>query len=258
MSNSCLFCGAKGAGVLTNEHVVPQWLLRHLGLPTDDQLFQGVASTATQTLVQPARVHASVNFVQGHVCQECNNGWMSRLEVAATPILISLIDRQRTTESLAAEERLTVSKWVVKTAYMLSWAAPLKKRVQLDHLMALNGDGGTPLSRVGVFGMQSEFKQAFSYFLTGHWPHFTRPDLEVSHETPAEAYKIGLQFRHLHLLTAFWPDPKSLFTLAKGLGISVITANQADWPAYSADFTVGEGPVDRLALFCKTLGITHP
>ena len=257
MSNLCLFCGAKGAGVLTNEHVIPQWLLRHLGLPADDQLFQGVASTATQTLVKPARVHSSFNFVQGHVCQDCNNGWMSRLEVATQPILIPLIDRQRPIASLSTEEKLTVSKWVAKTAYMVSWAAPLEKRVQQDHLMTLNGDGGKPFSGVAIFGMQSDFKENFSYFLTGHWPQFMPSNQDFSDQTPAEAYKIGLQFRHVYLLAAFWPDQKSLFTLAKGLEISVITANQADWPTYSADFTVGDGPVDRLALFCKTLGITH-
>lgn len=138
---------------------------------------QGVASTATQTLVKPARVHSSFNFVQGHVCQDCNNGGMSRLEVAAQPILIPLIDRQRPIASLTTEEKLTVSKWVAKTAYMVSWAAPLEKRVQQDHLMALNGDGGKPFSGVAIFGMQSDFKENFSCFLTGHWPsvHAVKP-----------------------------------------------------------------------------------
>lgn len=91
-------------------------------LPADDQLFQGVASTATQItatqiLVKPVCVHASVSSVQGRVCQDCNNGWMSRLE-AAQPILIPLIDRRRPIASLTTEEKLTVSKWVAKTAYI--------------------------------------------------------------------------------------------------------------------------------------------
>lgn len=46
MSNSCLFCGAKGASALTNEHVIPRWLFEHLGLPENDQLFQDGATRA--------------------------------------------------------------------------------------------------------------------------------------------------------------------------------------------------------------------
>ena len=139
---------------------------------------------------------------------------------------------------------------------MHSWTAPLKQPVQLDHLTALNSDDGKPFPGVAVFGMQSDFKQPSAYFLTGHWPQFMRPEIETSDETPAEAYKIGLQFGNLYLLTAFWPDTKSLFTLAKGIHIPVIATGQG--PDYPIDFEVGDGPVDRLALFCNSLAVTHP
>src|SRR5260370_24266136 len=104
MANSCLFCGANGEGVLTKEHVIPQWLLKHLDLPADDQLFQGVASSVTETLVESPRIHSTFNFVQGHVCEECNTGWMSRLEGVAKPVLVPLIEKERTIESLSPAE----------------------------------------------------------------------------------------------------------------------------------------------------------
>ncbi len=258
MANPCLFCGANGVGVLTNEHVVPQWLLEHLGLPPDDMLFQGVASSETETLVHAPRVHSSFNFVQGHVCEECNTGWMCGLEGSAKPVLIPLIEKERTIESLSPTEADIVGKWVIKTAYMHSWTSPLKQPVQLDHLRALCGDGGKPSPGVGVFGMQSDFKQPSAYLQRGHWPQFCKPEMKIPDEPPVEAYKIGLQFRHLYLLTAFWPSQKSLFTLARGLHIPVISTSQEEWPDYSTDLTVGEGLLDQLDLFCNSLALTHP
>jgi hypothetical protein len=163
MAHSCLFCDANGAGVLTNEHVVPQWLLRHLDLPADDMLFQGVASSATEALVEAPRIHSSFNFVQGQICEECNTGWMSRLEGVAKPILVPLIENERVIQSLLPEEAEIVGKWAVKTAYMHSWTSPLKRPVQLDHLKALLGDDGRPFLGVGVFGMQSDFDKQTAY-----------------------------------------------------------------------------------------------
>lgn len=118
MSKSCLFCGAKGSAVLTNEHVIPRWLLEHLNLPENDQLFQAVASSTTETFVKQPRIHSSFNFVQGRVCEDCNTGWMNRLEAAAKPILVPLIEKVRTIDSLSPEEADIVGKWATKTAHM--------------------------------------------------------------------------------------------------------------------------------------------
>lgn len=225
VAKSCLFCGASGAGVLSKEHVIPQWLLKHLKLPEDDKLFQGVASSASNTLAQAPRIHSSFNFVQGHVCQKCNNGWMSRLEVAAKPILVPLIDGERTIESLTREEAEIVGKWTCKTAYMHSWAALLKERVQEVHLQALCEDGRA-VQGVSVVGMQRDFKQPSSHLQIGHWPHLCKLEKKISDETPKAAYKIGLQFGQLYLLTAFWPDLESPLTLMKGFML-----NNSDRPS---------------------------
>jgi hypothetical protein len=258
MANSCLFCGASGAGVLSNEHIIPNWLLEHLGLPADDKLFQGVASSATETLVQAPRIHSSFNFVQGHVCEKCNTGWMSQLEGVARPILVPLIEKERSIESLSQDEADIAGKWAVKTAYMHSWTSPLKRPVQLEHLKALLGDDGKPSPGVRVFGMQSDFKQPSAYYQRGHWPRLCKPEMKVSAEPPAEAYKVGIQFRHLYLLTAFWPDPKSVLTLAKGVHVPILLTGQDQLPDYPKDLAVGDGPIDQLAEFCNWLAVSHP
>lgn len=41
--------------------------------------------------IQQERSHALSAFVQWHVSQACNNGWMSALENAVKPILIALV-----------------------------------------------------------------------------------------------------------------------------------------------------------------------
>lgn len=257
MAKACLFCGADGAGALSNEHVIPQWLLKHLKLPEDDKLFQGVASSVNDKLTQAPRIHSSFNFVQGHVCEGCNNGWMSRLEVAAKPILVPLIDRERTIGSLADEEAEIVGKWTCKTAYMHSWAALLKKPVQQDHLQALCGDESRVVQGVSVVGMQADFKQPSSYVQTGQWVHLCRPETKTSDETPEGAYKIGLQFGHLYLVTAFWPDLESPLTLIKGIHAPIIPTGH-QWIEHPGEIQHGDGPVDRLAAFCKALAVSHP
>jgi hypothetical protein len=231
--------------------------LKHLKLPDDDKLFQGVASSATDTLSQAPRIHSSFNFVQGHVCQECNNGWMSRLEAAGKPILVPLIDGERTIESLTDEEAEILGKWSCKTAYMHSWAALLKEPVQQEHIQPLRGDDGKPVQGVIVVGMQGDFKQTSSYVQTGHWPHVCKPEKKISEETPKSAYKIGLQFGRLYLLTAFWPDLESPLTLIKGVHFPIIPTGHK-WAERPGEISYGEGPVDRIAAFCKALAVSHP
>src|SRR2546426_3397610 len=106
--------------------------------------------------------------------------------------------------------------------------------------------------------MQSDFKKQSAYFQPGFWPQFSKPTENRFDETPQEAYKVGLQFRHLYLLTAFWPNQKSVLTLAKDLHIPIFPPGHDGWPDYSIDdLTAGDGPVDQLALFTKWLAVSH-
>ena len=254
---ACLFCGADAPGTLTNEHVNPKWLLKDLDLPPDDQLFQGVASSDTGQLVKAPRIHSSFSFVQGRVCDDCNNGWMSRLETAAAPILIPLIDASRKLESLSASDASVVCKWATKTAYLHTWAGPLRQPVNIAHLRALNGDAGAPANRVGVFGMQSDYTQPSAYIQAGTWTQFAKASPGAGAEIPSDAYKVGLQYRHLYLLVAFWPNRTSHLTRARGLHIRLTPAGRSGDPDYPIEFKVGTGPIDRLAGFANGLAVWH-
>src|SRR2546426_12694728 len=110
MGSECLFCGTGGASILSKEDVVPVWLLKYLELPPDDQLFQGVAESATGELIR-RRIHSSFTFFEGRVCKTaCNNGWMSRLESGTKPILIPLMENKRPVADLSPTEKAIVGK----------------------------------------------------------------------------------------------------------------------------------------------------
>ena len=180
-THNCIFCDQK-PGKWTNEHINPQWLLEHLQLPKSDQLFQGVASTTTGQLTQKPRIHSTHSFVQGSVCDDCNGGWMSRLETAAKPILIDLMDGVRPLSSLTKAEARILSKWAAKTAYLHAWASPMRRPVQLEHLHSLCGDTGHLADSVCVFAKQAAFVQPTSYVQTWFWPQVGNQRFDVNFE----------------------------------------------------------------------------
>jgi hypothetical protein len=115
----CLFCGRTLR--LSNEHIIPQWLMDHLGI-RDTTISPTVTETASARIVNLRR-HPVRAFVAGTVCGTCNNGWMSRLEADVKPILIPLIDDPRRMEALGLHERTTIARWTVKTAAVLNRAS---------------------------------------------------------------------------------------------------------------------------------------
>src|SRR6188768_939333 len=93
----CLFCAApltEGAC----EHIIPQWLIDDLGVK-DEDLFQGIAQSQDGALLKQ-RTHVAQSFVEGRVCKQCSNGWMSDLENQVRPFLTDLMTGQRTLHAL--------------------------------------------------------------------------------------------------------------------------------------------------------------
>jgi hypothetical protein len=260
VAKPCLFCGAEGPGVLSDEHVIPEWLLDHVELPADDLMFHGVAKSATGELTQEPRIHSSFNFVEGRVCEECNTGWMSKLESAAKPILIPLLDNTRTVDNLNAEERGVVWKWAAKTAYLHTWAGPLKNAAQLPHLRALYGPTGAPIPRVHVFGMQADFNKKTAYYQSGTWPHFEPPTELVLNvvQKAAGSYKIGLQFKYLYLLTVFWPEPSAEIVLTAGVHIPIWPMKSDPWTVWSYEGPATDHVIGKLIDFTDSLALQHP
>src|ERR1051326_4644252 len=86
----CICGGRTIEGNRAKEHVVPQWLLEHLGVALET-FYQQVVRSDDGSIVG-SRDHATQSFVQGRVCSICNGGWMSDLESPAKSIMIPLMD----------------------------------------------------------------------------------------------------------------------------------------------------------------------
>lgn len=117
----CWFCD-RTEGTRSKEHIFPQWLLRHHDA-MDERVHPIRVSlplggvVASERGERPLRAHFN-----GEVCAVCNNGWMSALEVAATPIL-TLDPRNG---PISSDDALTLARWFAKTAVNLNVSQPFR------------------------------------------------------------------------------------------------------------------------------------
>lgn len=123
----CLFCGRQGD--LTKEHLLPQWLWRDYGDPEQDvsgieegpfgyqeDRDRGRGYDSMVPRFDRPSIHPAARTVR-LVCAECNNGWMSRLELDFRSILRELIARRHW--RLSPSDIRIARRWFQKTALML-------------------------------------------------------------------------------------------------------------------------------------------
>jgi hypothetical protein len=219
MAGKCVFCRRDLTGFVSEEHIFGRWLLKHLGIPQQDQMFQGVADYATLDTdrVQNPRTHGTWRFVDGRVCQPCNNGWLDRLDQDTRPGLEMLIREAGRVVALSPPQCSFLARWAAKTAFLIANVSPFKQPVPPGHLLAMNNGGPVP-EGVFVFAGQSGTTTNTAYFQSSQWPHFSGNRLDAI-GTFAGAYKIGFQVRDLLLLVAFVPKSGIEFVTAAGVHI---------------------------------------
>lgn len=106
-SPTCLFCGNNDSEP-SSEHVVPKWIARE---------FSGGGWDITDRLTQRVRTNRKyIDLTISAPCERCNNGWLSRLEQFAKPVLSPLIHGAST--NLTPLEQQIVAVWLFKTAIM--------------------------------------------------------------------------------------------------------------------------------------------
>lgn len=107
---------------------------------------------------EPHRVPIALDsFKLRRVCKVCNNGWMSHLENEAKPLILSLMTRARTIDSLDRGQRHLLARWAAKTAIIESHAVGAESPVDSRLLgwMKENEDG--PPGRFAAVAAASEF-----------------------------------------------------------------------------------------------------
>lgn len=104
---TCVFCRRSAS---SREHLLPQWLQGVL--PADEPGVHSleigmVDPSKREWMRRPFREKTRI------VCERCNNGWMSTLEMAAQPILTPAI--QGTRCLLTADQQRIAATWAFKT-----------------------------------------------------------------------------------------------------------------------------------------------
>lgn len=151
---NCLSCGETAAPP-SAEHVFSKWLLEHLqAIRTPITHFR----YSLEGISQPHMNQMLLNsFRLRRICEPCNNGWMSRLEDHAKPIVIGLMSRTLSLDSLDVEQRRILARWAGKTAVVESYAIGAEKPIdpKILHSMRQYEDG--PPGKFGVLGLSIDF-----------------------------------------------------------------------------------------------------
>lgn len=90
------------------------------------------------------------SFRLGAICEACNNGWMSELEVQAKPLLLALSREQCALSDLTEDECEIVAAWAGKTAIIESHSVGAECPVSGDYLKEIRANGGRKPGRYAV------------------------------------------------------------------------------------------------------------
>jgi hypothetical protein len=119
----CIFCGGQN---LTKEDAwPPKWLAKRFPVsePVNVEAERGGIALGRWRTSSP-------NIRVGCVCAACNNGWMSRLENAASRIIQPLFGHQP--QKLDAGSLHILAAWAIKTAMVLECINPDQLRFYSD------------------------------------------------------------------------------------------------------------------------------
>jgi hypothetical protein len=221
---SCLFCGNTP---VTREHVWPKWLQDVLPnyTRTANYIHQ-VGDEEPRTWSAPI-ASMTVNVV----CESCNGGWMSRLETAAKPLLVPMINGRRTT--LDKPQQRTIATWTLKTTMMLEQMDPEPVDIHPKHYPFLYEHGEPPATAwvwIGANDATRWHTFRYAWGLDLHVQEFPGAD--------PNGYVATLAVRHLGLQVIGSDIPDAEWEHAEPFASSV----QRIWP-FAKSFMWPPGPV---------------
>lgn len=134
MSQTCPFCPRRAN---SREHIYAQWITRRYTKEASSNAF----FTMRFGGLFPDREARTLN-VTIKVCASCNNGWMSRLENEARPLLEDLVEGRPQTLDVEGQHRLAL--WWAKNAVLHDYLKASDDRVVTHHQRALLRTGRLP------------------------------------------------------------------------------------------------------------------
>jgi hypothetical protein len=204
----CVFCAAPlTKAAATNEHPIPQWLLRHFGVT---KRMIRPAKWGDGTIVQRTP-HSWLKLVVSDVCAHCNTGWLSRLENAVKSLLPNLASQTRELAMLSTGEELLVAQWAAKTAFLLQRTSGVPLPIAGEAYRELRDNPSALPARTSVFEIQDngEHSVAINGLHTQNWTvHVPYECALETRESLRCACKISLRIDRFHLLIVYLPNPE--------------------------------------------------
>lgn len=147
----CMFCEAL---VGSREHIWPQWMRKHTGIDclavnhsqTEREIILG--TDPPRAIAQPytTRLHSGTTISRKLevVCKDnCNGGWMSRLENNVMPILAPMVDG--VPRDLDPDDQRILSRWTDKTVMVMEATSPLSQTSsQADRTRVMDESNPSP------------------------------------------------------------------------------------------------------------------
>lgn len=131
---TCAFCSQLLTGkTKSREHIWARWL--HKRLDVEKSYFEGIHTGipwGVHTI--STRTQSANSMVLGGVCANCNNGWMSKLEVKVAPIFEKLweVGKEKyiTLDSQSCE---ILAHWAFKTSLTINLSSNYRRIVPQKH-----------------------------------------------------------------------------------------------------------------------------
>lgn len=166
-STTCAWCGSTP---LSREHLVPFWLGEILAdaFGTDegyDFAFEFIGTDGNRT----ARSHPQrrPEVVVKAVCEDCNNGWMSKLEVEVRPFLEPMVRGEQV--RLTVGDQVTLARWAAKVAVLLDHYEGGAVVLGEDDLIQIHREGSAPPSyHIRLAFRPDPGSQPFDLYVSGH------------------------------------------------------------------------------------------
>ena len=138
------------------EHGFSKWLLKYIrAVRTPITHFSYAIKDGSQ---KPRMEKMILNsFKLRRICENCNHQWMSRLETAAKPIVIGLMDHSLSPESLDDEQRRLLARWAGKTATIESYAVGAERPINPNILHVMRQYEEGPPGNFGVLALSTKF-----------------------------------------------------------------------------------------------------
>jgi hypothetical protein len=210
-NKACLGCGADlTSESATLEHVLPQWLAKEIerpGINLEHSLHDERRPEQDTVL----RSHGLNKFATRKVCAACNNGWMSRLESGAKPLILGLMYQKTSILTLTDEARLVLSRWATKTAFMISRVQSMQFELPWATFQRLGEyEKEGPQGCLVLGSQQPGLPKGFLY---------TCPSDEFPVGTPVQL-RVGFSIHHLHFVVVI-PIVEGLRMISAGAAVHV-------------------------------------